>query len=43
MGEGKLPIEDLITHEACPTDCKAVYDMLADDPREVLGVVFRWS
>ena len=43
MSEGKLPIEDLITHEASPTDCQAVYDMLADDPREVLGVVFRWS
>ncbi|MXW06320.1 MAG: zinc-binding dehydrogenase, partial [Gemmatimonadetes bacterium] len=42
MGEGKLPIEDLITHEADPSDCQSVYDMLADDPREVLGVVFRW-
>ena len=43
MGEGKLPIEDLITHEVSPSDCQAVYDMLADHPREVLGVVFRWA
>ncbi len=43
MGEGKLPIEDLITHEANPADCQSVYDMLADRPRDVLGVVFRWA
>ena len=43
MSEGKLPIEDLITHEADPADCQSVYDMLADDPREVLGVVFKWA
>lgn len=43
MDEGKLPIEDLITHEADPGDCQSVYDMLADDPGEVLGVVFRWN
>ena len=43
MSEGKLAIEDLITHEARPSDCQAVYDMLADDPREVLGVVFNWN
>ncbi len=43
MEEGKLPIEDLITHEASPSDCQSVYDMLADHPRDVLGVVFRWA
>lgn len=43
MDEGKLPIEDLITHEASPSDCQSVYDMLADDPKEVLGVVFKWD
>ncbi len=43
MGEGKLPIEDLITHEADPSDCQTVYDMLADSPREALGVVFKWN
>lgn len=43
MDEGKLPIEDLITHEADPADCQSVYDMLCDDPRDVLGVVFDWS
>ena len=42
MNEGKLPIEDLITHEANPADCQSVYDMLADRPRDVLGVVFAW-
>lgn len=43
MSEGKLPIEDLITHEVNPSDCQSVYDMLADDPRDVLGVVFKWG
>ena len=43
MDEDKLPIEDLITHEADPADCQSVYDMLADDPRDVLGVVFDWN
>ena len=43
MDEGKLPVEDLITHEASPSDCQPVYDMLADHPREVLGVVFKWA
>ncbi len=43
MNEGKLPIEDLITHEVSPADCQSVYDMLADHPREVLGVVFDWN
>ena len=43
MDEGKLPVEDLITHEASPSDCQSVYDMLADDPRGVLGVVFGWT
>ena len=43
MDEGRLPIEDLITHEADPAECQSVYDMLADDPRDVLGVVFKWD
>ena len=43
MGEGKLPIEDLITHEVSPADCQSVYDMLADRPKDVLGVVFAWK
>ena len=42
MAAGKLPIEDLITHVANPADCQTTYDMLADNPREVLGVVFEW-
>ena len=43
MGEGKLPIEDLVTHEVSPSDCQSVFDMLADHPKEVLGVVFKWA
>ncbi len=43
IDEGKLPVEDLITHEASPSDCQSVYNMLADDPRDVLGVVFDWK
>lgn len=42
MAAGKLPIEDLITHIGNPADCQTIYDMLADNPREVLGVVFEW-
>ena len=43
MAAGKLPIEDLITHVANPADCQTTYDMLADNPREALGVVFAWA
>lgn len=43
MAAGKLPVEDLITHVANPADCQTIYDMLADNPREVLGVVFEWG
>ena len=42
MGSGKLPVEDLITHVAKPEDCQEIYTMLAERPREVLGVVFEW-
>ena len=42
MGSGKLPVEDLITHVAKPEDCQEIYTMLAEEPREVLGVVFEW-
>ena len=43
MATGKLSIEDLITHEAKPEDCQAIYEMLADDPKDALGVVFDWT
>jgi len=43
MAEGKLPIEDLITHVAHPEECQNVYDMLADNPHESLGVIFDWT
>ena len=42
MAAGRLPIAHLITHEFEPDDCQRVYTMLADSPREVLGVLFRW-
>ena len=42
MAQGKLPVEDLITHTAKPEACQEIYTMLADDPREALGVVFEW-
>ena len=42
MRSGKLPVEDLITHVAKPEDCQKIYTMLAENPREVLGVVFKW-
>lgn len=43
MAQGKLPIEDLITHAAKPESCQEIYTMLADTPQEALGVVFEWS
>jgi 2-desacetyl-2-hydroxyethyl bacteriochlorophyllide A dehydrogenase len=43
MAAGKLPIEDLITHVAKPADCQTMYEILAANPQEVLGVVFEWA
>ena len=43
MGEGKLPVEDLVTHVAEPERCQEIYTMLADDPSAALGVVFKWK
>ena len=43
MANGKLPVEDLITHEPKPEDCQEIYMMLADNPTEALGVVFDWK
>ena len=43
MASGKLPVEDLITHEPQPDECQEIYTMLADNPRESLGVVFDWT
>jgi len=42
MSEGRLSADDLITHEVKPEECQAIYDMLADNPKDVLGVVFAW-
>jgi threonine dehydrogenase-like Zn-dependent dehydrogenase len=43
MAAGRLPIEDLITHTARPEQCQDIYTLLADDPKDVLGVVFDWT
>lgn len=43
MASGKLPVEDLITHVAQPEECQEIYTMLADNPKEALGVVFDWK
>jgi 2-desacetyl-2-hydroxyethyl bacteriochlorophyllide A dehydrogenase len=43
MAQGKLPIEDLITHTAKPEDCQDIYTMLAHTPQDALGVVFEWA
>ena len=42
MANGRLPAEDLITHIEKPADCLNVYNMLADNPRQALGVLFEW-
>ena len=43
MAAGRLPLSHLITHEAVPHECQEVYTMLADDPKDVLGVLFAWK
>ncbi|MDP6017821.1 MAG: zinc-binding alcohol dehydrogenase [Candidatus Latescibacteria bacterium] len=43
MAAGRLPLSHLITHEFAPRECQAVYTMLADSPKDVLGVLFDWS
>jgi threonine dehydrogenase-like Zn-dependent dehydrogenase len=42
MAAGRLPLSHLITHEFAPHECQQVYRMLADDPKDVLGVLFGW-
>ena len=42
MSEGRLDTKSLITHVVKPEDCQDVYSRLADQPREMLGVVFDW-
>lgn len=43
MSRRRLPVVDLITHRFKPEECQAVYEMLADRPQEVLGVLFEWK
>lgn len=43
MAEGTLPVEDLVTHVAEPQECQAIYNTLAENPRNMLGVLFRWG
>ncbi len=43
MAAGRLPVADLITHVAQPEECQEIYTMLADNPRNALGVLFDWT
>lgn len=42
MAEGSLVVDDLVTHVVRPPQCREIYAMLADRPRQVLGVLFDW-
>ena len=42
MSNGRLPVEDLITHVAKPQQCQDIYTMLADRSQNALGVLFEW-
>ena len=42
MSDGRLPVEDLVSHVAKPEQCQEIYTMLADRPRNALGVLFEW-
>ena len=43
MASNRLVVSHLITHEFSPHECQDVYTMLADNPKDVLGVLFDWS
>lgn len=43
MDKDKLPVEDLITHVARPEQCQEIYAMLSSNPKEALGVLFKWD
>jgi 2-desacetyl-2-hydroxyethyl bacteriochlorophyllide A dehydrogenase len=43
MASDRLVVSHLITHECSPHECQDVYTMLADNPKDVLGVLFDWS
>lgn len=42
MAVGKLDVGSLVTHIERPADCQDVYSRLADQPRDMLGVLFDW-
>ncbi len=42
LTRGELQGEPLITHRPAATRAPEVYEALADDPTEYLGVVFDW-
>ena len=43
IGEGKLNVDELITHEFAVEDAAAAYDQVLNRPRECLGVLFRYG
>ena len=43
IAAGQLTVDPLLTHLASPADCQAMYDGLASNKEEYLGVVFDWS
>ena len=42
MAAGRLDAGSLVTHIEKPEACQDVYSRLADEPREMLGVLFDW-
>jgi len=43
IGEGKLNVDELITHEFAVEDAAAAYDQVLNRPTECLGVLFRYG
>lgn len=43
IGEGKLNVDELITHEFHVTEAAKAYDLVLNRPRECLGVLFRYG
>lgn len=43
IGEGKLNVDRLVTHEFAVDDAAAAYDQILNRPKECLGVLFRYG
>jgi hypothetical protein len=43
LASKRLTLADMITWDAAPDECNAVYEIVAEGGREHVGIVFDWS